>query len=125
MKKRVQIILQELVEVDKDGDHKWINQNNLGGPTTKLYDYEYPNIFIKECYTDDEIDRAINLIITYLKDCNINKLLIDLDIRNKKLEPAKKMTLEEIEEKLGYKVEIIDDVTEDDIPWLRGECEDE
>ena len=57
--------------------------------------------------TDDEMKDAIDLLAVYFYQQKIYKMIIDIDQRNCSLEPAKEMTLEEIEKKLGHKVKIV------------------
>ena len=76
----------------------------------RLFSYEIDNIinkFDSHKITKDEIIDALDLISLYIYQERIHKIVVDIDERNRFLEPAKEMTLEEIENKLGYKVKIV------------------
>ena len=76
----------------------------------RLFSYEIDNIinkFDSHKITKDEIIDALDLISLYIYQERIHKIVVDIDERNRFLEPAKEMTLEEIEKKLGYKVKIV------------------
>ena len=76
----------------------------------RLFSHEINNIINKfdgHKITEDEIMDALDLISLYIYQERIHKIVIDIDERNRFLEPAKEMTLEEIEKKLGHKVKIV------------------
>ena len=76
----------------------------------RLFSHEISNIINKfdgRKITEDEIMDALDLISLYIYQERIHKIVIDIDERNRFLEPAKEMTLEEIEKKLGYKVKLV------------------
>ena len=76
----------------------------------RLFSHEIDNIINKfdgHKITEDEIMDALDLISLYIYQERIHKIVMDIDERNSSLAPAKEMTLEEIEEKLGYKVKIV------------------
>lgn len=57
--------------------------------------------------TDVDFENAIDVLISAFVKKNINCLYINIDERNIECAPAKEMTLEDIEEALGYKVKIV------------------
>ena len=76
----------------------------------RLFSHEINNIINKfdgHKITKDEIIDALDLISLYMYQERIHRFVVDIDERNRFLEPAKEMTLEEIEKKLGYKVKIV------------------
>lgn len=76
----------------------------------KLYSIDCPNILEqfegKEISKDDAI-KAIDTLAAYFYQEEICKMVMDIDERDRYLSPAKEMTIEEIEKKLGYKVKIV------------------
>ena len=76
----------------------------------RLFSHEINNIINKfdgRKITEDEAMDALDLISLYIYQEGIHKIVVDIDERNSGLEPAKEMTLEEIEAKLGHKVKIV------------------
>ena len=76
----------------------------------RLFSHEIDNIINKfdgRKITEDEVLDALDLISLYIYRERIHKIVVDIDERNRTLAPAKEMTLEEIEKKLGYKVKIV------------------
>ena len=57
--------------------------------------------------TKDDFTNALDLIVAYFYKNELTGSMVDVELRNKDLEPAKEMTLEEIEAKLGHKVKIV------------------
>ena len=57
--------------------------------------------------SNEELNKAVDTIITYFANENICALEVDIDTRNRELMPPKEMTIKDIEEKLGYKVKIV------------------
>ena len=95
MNKRIDIIL-----VDPD-----INR-------PELFPDEICNIINKfgdRKISHDEISNAYDVLTMYLYQNDLYRISLDVDARNKRLEPAKEMTLEEIEKELGYKVKIVNE----------------
>ncbi len=68
---------------------------------------EYENIYLDHEISDEEIQHAIDVLITYIMQNQARTLEVDLDIRNREFAPPKEMTLEEVERELGYKIKII------------------
>ena len=87
-------------------------------PTT-TFSKEGPFIYNRDCQhiidnlnrnteiTNDELSHALDIITAYFVEHCINGLVLDINERNKILAPAKEMTIEEIEKKLGYKIKIV------------------
>ena len=76
----------------------------------RLFSHDIDNIINKfddHKITKDEAMDALDLISLYIYKERLHKIIVDIDERNRFLEPAKEMTLEEIENKLGYKVKIV------------------
>lgn len=59
--------------------------------------------------TVEELNHALDIVTAYFVEHHINGLVLDINERNKILAPAKEMTIEEIEEKLGYKIKIVNE----------------
>lgn len=81
--------------------------NLLGHNYPRIYQTEYKNIYLDHKITEEELALALNTLITYFMQKGSYAMVIDLDKRNKELKSAKEMTIEEIENKLGYKIKII------------------
>lgn len=83
----------------------------------RIYYSDCPNI-IKNCgktkMSVDYITDLLDTLTTYFYENELHSIVVDLEQRNRYLEPAKEMTLEEIEKKLGYKVKIVSDKEESD-----------
>ena len=93
----------------------------LFDPMTALttFSKEGPFIYDRDCQhiinnlnrdteiTNDELNHALDIVTAYFVEHCINGLVLDINERNKILAPAKEMTIEEIEEKLGYKIKIV------------------
>ena len=78
----------------------------------RLFAYECENIVNsvfegKNKITNDDMQNALDVIAAYFVQEKIEKVILDIDKRNQWLEPAKEMTIEDIERKLGYKIKII------------------
>ena len=83
----------------------------------RLFSHEINNIINKfdgHKITEDEIMDALDLISLYIHQEGIHKIIVDIDERNRSLAPAKEMTIEEIEAKLGYKVKIVSKENQDE-----------
>lgn len=78
------------------GDTDNINHEFRTNPTLKIL-RRYP--------TEDIVDALIDRFY----DEGLSCMTVDVQARNWDRKPAKQMTLKEIEEALGYKVEIIDE----------------
>ena len=78
--------------------------------TPRLYYCDVRNIINKfgdRKISWEEMTDALDLITSYFYQEGLCKLVLDIDDRNFQLEPAKEMTLKDIEKKLGYKVKIV------------------
>ena len=64
--------------------------------------------------TVEEFHNALDIVIAYFVEESINGLVLDIKKRNKMLAPTKEMTIDEIEEKLGYKVKIVNKENDDE-----------
>lgn len=94
--------------IEKDMDSCRISPFN--GP--RLFEFECSNILKKfegNPLCNDDVTEAIDTLIAYFCQDGIYKIVIDIDKRDKSLAPAKEMTIEQIEKKLGYKIKIISD----------------
>lgn len=68
---------------------------------------EYPNVYLDHKITDDELQNAVDTIITYFMQNDCFTVEVDLDRRDREFGPPKEMTLEDVEKELGYKIKII------------------
>ena len=89
-----------------------IVDRDYNGELTYLYESDCPNIIKKVNdihgeITDEELRNAIDVLINVFAKQHIFKMVVNIDEREKSLESAKEMTLEDIEEALGYKVKIV------------------
>ena len=73
----------------------------------RISEDEYPNLMLDHEVSEDEFNTAIDTLITYFAQKDLFHILIDLKMRNDYQGPAKEMTMEEIEEQLGYKIKIV------------------
>ena len=55
----------------------------------------------------DKFDKAVDILIAAMAHCKSNQIVINIEKRNEKYAEHKKMTLSEIENKLGHKIELI------------------
>lgn len=92
-------------ERDDYGEKFSVEYGLNGG--TKLLEHEYPHLYLDHKITEEEINNAINVIATFLMQQETCELIVDLDKREKLLTPVKEMTVEEVEEALGFRVKII------------------
>lgn len=103
--------------VDPELQYRLINEYDLNkyGPSIKrpeLFPDEICNIINKfgdRKISHDEISNAYDVLIMYLYQNDLYRISLDVDKINKRLEPAKEMTIEEIEKELGYKVKIVNE----------------
>lgn len=69
---------------------------------------KYPYILKKgDIVYEEEAFEAMDTLVRYLYQNGCTKVVYNFEGRNKKLTPAKEMTVAEIEKALGYKVKII------------------
>lgn len=76
------------------------------GYTPKLYKEECQHI-INNADENADLDQVLNDLISIISKRRLCSIIIDIDGRNKQLAPAKEMTIEEIEKKLGHKIKIV------------------
>ena len=77
-----------------------------------LYADDCPNIIKKVNdihgeITEEDFANAIDVLISAFVKRKVYSIFIDIDERDSEYAPAKEMTLEEIEKKLGYKAKIV------------------
>ena len=101
--KRMCIRLEELTEFDSAGGQTWVNTNE-----TKIFGYEYPHLILNREMSHLDVETAYRVLVTYFKQTGINAMILDLRLIENELMPPKKMTLDEIEKELGYKVELVE-----------------
>ena len=96
MNKRIEI---KLIDPDLEPGNK--AELNYSDCNHILEKYPFEDV------TLDKAQDALDLITAYIYKNRFTSIVVDIKARNKYLSPAKEMTLEEIEEKLGHKVKII------------------
>lgn len=77
------------------------------GEFRRLTNQDCPHVYINHEITDDDLNKAIDVIITAFWQRDLYKVTVDLDERNRSMMPTKEMTLEDIEQSLGHKVKIV------------------
>ena len=80
--------------------------------STYLYADDCPNIIKKVNdihgeITEECIIDLLDVLITRFAKNKSKCLYVNIDRRNRELEPVKEMTLEDVEKELGYKVRIV------------------
>lgn len=82
-----------------------------------LHPSDCPNILNRTSYTPNgtdynrvKFDNALNTIVAHFVKAHINTLEVDISERDQRLSPVKEMTISEIEEKLGYKIKVVEEV---------------
>ena len=70
---------------------------------------EYPYIYSIETISDKKFNEALDTLITYLMQNHLYYIDVSLDRRNSMKGPAKEMTIEEIEDKLGHRIKIVEE----------------
>ena len=68
---------------------------------------EYPYLFLDQEISEEDLNKALDVIITFFMQKEINNLIVNLDERNDYMTPTKEMTIDEIEKQLGHKVKIV------------------
>lgn len=74
----------------------------------------YPQLDFNECKyilentrRNISLEDALNVIVSNMYFNKTSKIVLDIDERNHAYIPAKEMTIEEIENKLGHKIKIV------------------
>ena len=75
--------------------------------SARISEDEFPNIMVDHEITEDEWNEALNVMITYFAQKELDNIIVNLGIRNRWFGDAKEMTIEEIEKELGHKVKIV------------------
>lgn len=75
--------------------------------SARISEDEFPNIMVDHEITEDEWNEALNTLITYFAQKELDNVIVNLGIRNRWFGDAKEMTIEEIEKELGHKVKIV------------------
>ena len=65
------------------------------------------NIYRELYIQGDKLSEAIDILIAAMVHCKSNQIVINVEKRNKKYAEHKKMTLSEVENELGYKIELV------------------
>lgn len=91
----------------KDTNKDFLIEENYDVHSPILYESEYPYIFLKEEISEDDLNKAIDVITTFFIQKGINNLIVDLEQRNDAMMPTKEMTIKEIEKILGHKIKIV------------------
>ena len=89
--------------VDDHNNRQYLNESECNNIINRV-----SNILGEEISEEYIID-LLDVLITRFAKNKSKYLYANIDRRNRELEPVKEMTLEEIEEKLGYKVRIVND----------------
>lgn len=105
------VLVIQLRELDSDYEPK--SEHFDRGVTLSISDINYinqefetnPTLKILQRYSMGDI---VDALIDRLHVEGLSCMAVDVQARNYCRKPAKQMTLKEIEEELGYKVEIID-----------------
>lgn len=89
----------------------WIHEYENQKPWVHLNGYDrdsYPYILTKgDVVYEEEAFEAMDILARYLYQNKCTKVVYNFEGRNKKLAPAKEMTVAEIEKALGHKVKIV------------------
>ena len=87
------------------------NTNGMEEASTFLTPEDYPDIYVDHEVTQEEFDKALNTVITMLMQSSVSNATVDLDERNllmnQENNPAKQLTIEEIEKIVGARVQIV------------------
>lgn len=106
-------MIDKYIEIDLK---RKINPHERKGPwddePLRLFSNEYPHIYLDHEVSKDEVEHAIDTIITFFMQKDLKNMTVDLDRRENALKPPVELTLEEIEKKLGYKVKVVSEKEE-------------
>lgn len=98
------------IEVNRTGEDTKIPLYLQRDDPNKIYTSDAANIinsFKKEDITYDNAVKAIDLLIAYMCQADLDYFIADVHERNKALKPVE-ITKEELERILGYKISIVD-----------------
>ena len=68
---------------------------------------DYPYIYLDHKITDEDFEKALDVLITKFMQDGLYYVVVDLEERNESRTPVKEMTMEELEKALGCKVKIV------------------
>ena len=91
-------------------NHKFLEVilRDQNGEQTSVSPKEFSNILINDHeIMVDEFNKALDIVVSYLMQKNAFRIISDLNKRNIIAGPVKKMTMDDIEEELGHRFEII------------------
>ena len=86
-----------------------INVEQYGFRQPIIKDVDYPFLLINHLVTKEEIENAIDTVITYFVQNEVSKISVNLSARNMGKAPAKEVTLADVEKMYGCKVKIINE----------------
>ena len=89
--------------VDDHNNRQYLNESECDNIINRV-----SNILGEEIPEEYIID-LLDVLITRFAKNKSKYLYVNIDRRNRELEPVKEMTLEDIEKELGYKVRIVND----------------
>lgn len=106
MAKRLDIVLKDTSRTVSDYDLEYTNADR-----PRIFSWEISDLLKNRNNPDyecDELDKAIGTLVAKFNEEELWKMTIDISETNKKYaSPPTEMTIEEIEEELGYKIKIV------------------
>ena len=117
MNKRIEINLIDPEFVTKTNFYDDLRKVGLCKNHPEIHSCDCTNIlnkFKNKKISNKDMENAIDTIIAYFAQRNYYKMVVDIQERDRALAPAKEMTLDEIENKLGYKIKIVNKEVEND-----------
>lgn len=84
-----------------------MNVEQEGFRQSVIKNTDYPFLLINHLITKDEIENAIDTIITYFVQNEVSKISVNMAARNMDKAPAKEVTMADIEKVFGCKVRIV------------------
>ena len=96
--------LEIYLSKDIDEDSIYLSFSECGNIVNQ-FDYDSVNM--------DNFIKAADFIIAFLYKYRKSGAVADIHMRNNELKPPKEMTIKEIEEKLGYKIKILEETEND------------
>lgn len=79
----------------------------IDGIRTYLSKNEFPHVYLNQEISDEDFDKALDVIATYFMQREISYVIVDLKKRDYEKSPIKAMTLDDIETALGHRVNIV------------------